>query len=497
MSIHISNRPPYKEAAHRAATITSGVLPLNSTYATRLSTFLGYVVTIEFLTVAASAYLASVFYYHFILQSFPPVNQYIPATLFIATLFTIVSIGFRHFALKQRQQLDTFLWNGLGAVALTFSFFQTAIFLLKLSDAYSRGTFISQLIGVTIAVLILRAVTHSILRSAIASGAVQAPRAILIGNPADCARFSKRFNGSAINIVRSISLRSGDKLFMDRKSGTHDDKLPRKMIDEFRALRPDYFVVLATPDRYSTISRLATALSEFPISLHVVPVLEDEFLLSARHAELAGVSTMQILQPPLSKLDQVAKRAFDIVAAAVALIFLSPLLLTVAIAIKLDSRGPVIFRQTRHGYNNEVIRIFKFRSMTTSEKNGNFRQAVKNDPRVTRVGRILRPTNIDELPQLLNVLIGEMSMIGPRPHPVALNETFVNLISLYSRRHTVKPGITGWAQVNGLRGETDTIEKMQRRLQYDIYYIDNWSFMFDLKIIMMTLFSRNAYMNAY
>jgi Undecaprenyl-phosphate glucose phosphotransferase len=269
------------------------------------------------------------------------------------------------------------------------------------------------------------------------------------------------------------------------------------MIEEFRQLHPEYFIILATPDKYSAVSQIAAALSELPISLHVVLVCEDEFLLSATHADLAGVSTMQILRPPLSKFDLVAKRAFDLAAATIALVFLSPLLLTVALAIKLDSRGPVMFRQTRHGYNNEAIRIFKFRSMTTCEDDDNFRQAVKDDPRVTRVGRLLRSTNIDELPQLFNVLIGEMSMIGPRPHPIALNETFATLISKYARRHTVKPGITGWAQINGLRGETDTIEKMQKRVLYDLYYIDNWSFMLDVKIILMTLFSRNAYTNAY
>jgi len=206
---------------------------------------------------------------------------------------------------------------------------------------------------------------------------------------------------------------------------------------------------------------------------------------------------MQILHPPLSKFDLVAKRAFDIVAATVTLALLSPLLLTVAIALKFGSRESVIFRQTRHGYNNEAIRIFKFRTMAISEDDDNFTQVVKDDPRVTGIGRLLRSTNIDELPQLFNVLIGEMSMIGPRPHPIALNKTFANLISKYARRHIVKPGITGWAQVNGLRGETDTIEKMQKRVLYDLYYIDNWSFMFDLKIMIMTLFSRNAYVNAY
>jgi lipopolysaccharide/colanic/teichoic acid biosynthesis glycosyltransferase len=134
--------------------------------------------------------------------------------------------------------------------------------------------------------------------------------------------------------------------------------------------------------------------------------------------------------------------------------------------------------------------------MTTIEDGHRFKQAVKNDPRVTRVGHILRRTNIDELPQLVNVLLGEMSIVGPRPHPIALNEAFAQRISPLSRRHKVKPGITGWAQVNGHRGETDTIEKMRRRIECDLYYIDNWSFLLDVKIIVMTLFSKRAYTNA-
>jgi Undecaprenyl-phosphate glucose phosphotransferase len=490
----MSSRPRFQEAADRAAVISSDVLPLDSGYTTRLSTFLGRVLAIEFIAVAASAYFASVFYYHFALQSYPPLSQYVPASLFIATLYTTMSAGFRHFALAKRHRLDTFLGSGIGAVALAFSFFQTTIFLLKLSDGYSRGTFFSQLIGVSIAVLIARAVAHSFLKSAIASGTIQAPRAILVGNAVDCVRFAKRFSDHAINIVRSVSLPIDAK---GRKSRISSNRLSYEMIEEFRLLRPEYFIILATPGEYSAISQIAAALSELPISLHVILVCEDEFLLSAPHTELAGVLTMQILRPPLSQFELAAKRAFDLVAATIALVFISPLLLVVAFAIKLDTPGPVIFRQIRHGYNNEAIRIFKFRSMTTSEDADNFTQAVKNDPRVTRVGRLLRSTNIDELPQLFNVLIGEMSMIGPRPHPISLNETFATLISKYGRRHTVKPGITGWAQVNGLRGETDTIEKMQKRVLYDLHYIDNWSFMFDLKIITMTLFSRHAYTNAY
>jgi len=141
--------------------------------------------------------------------------------------------------------------------------------------------------------------------------------------------------------------------------------------------------------------------------------------------------------------------------------------------------------------------VFKFRTMITAEENDGFTQTVKKDPRVTRIGRVLRLSSVDELPQLFNVLSGEMSIVGPRPHATAHNKVFEEKISPFKRRHNVKPGITGWAQVSGYRGETDTLDKMQRRIEYDLYYIDHWSFLFDIKIIIMTLFSKKAHMNAY
>ena len=184
--------------------------------------------------------------------------------------------------------------------------------------------------------------------------------------------------------------------------------------------------------------------------------------------------------------------------ASTLLVLLWPLFLIVAVLIKLDSPGPVFFRQTRHGYNNEPIGVLKFRSMTTfDDSRDEFRQAVRDDPRVTRVGRFMRRTNIDELPQLINVLRGEMSLVGPRPHAVTHNDMFADQIRCMFRRHNVKPGITGWAQVNGLRGETDTFEKMQKRIEHDLYYVDNWSFFFDLKIMIMTVALKRAFTNAY
>jgi len=205
------------------------------------------------------------------------------------------------------------------------------------------------------------------------------------------------------------------------------------------------------------------------------------------------------LHPPLSDFDLAVKRGMDICIAALGLLVVSPLLLIVLLGIKFESRGPFLFRQNRHGYNNEIIPIMKFRTMTVvedGETSATFAQAKANDPRLTRLGRVLRRTNIDELPQLFNVLKGEMSIVGPRPHPIALNMKFRDCMVRFSRRHNVKPGLTGWAQVHGLRGETDTLEKMRLRVEHDLYYIENWSLMLDIKIILMTLFSKSSYQNA-
>ena len=194
--------------------------------------------------------------------------------------------------------------------------------------------------------------------------------------------------------------------------------------------------------------------------------------------------------------DVAAKRAFDAAAAATALLLLAPFFALVALAIKLDSRGPVFFMQRRYGFNQRPFRIRKFRTMLTMDDGDVVRQASANDPRITRVGRFLRRWNLDELPQLVNVIRGEMSLVGPRPHALAHDREFERRIALYARRHNVKPGITGWAQVNGFRGETDTDDKMRARVEHDLHYIDNWSMGLDLVILAKTVLSPKAYRNA-
>ncbi|EFH7137790.1 exopolysaccharide biosynthesis polyprenyl glycosylphosphotransferase, partial [Escherichia coli] len=193
----------------------------------------------------------------------------------------------------------------------------------------------------------------------------------------------------------------------------------------------------------------------------------------------------------------VFKRLEDIIVSLSILIVISPVLLIIACAVKFTSPGPVIFRQIRYGMDGKSIKVWKFRSMTVMENDNNVTQATKHDLRVTKVGKFLRRTSLDELPQFFNVLFGQMSVVGPRPHAVSHNEQYRTLIKGYMLRHKVKPGITGLAQVNGWRGETDTLDKMQKRVEYDLLYIRNWSIWLDLKIIFLTIFKGFVNKSAY
>jgi Undecaprenyl-phosphate glucose phosphotransferase len=270
----------------------------------------------------------------------------------------------------------------------------------------------------------------------------------------------------------------------------------RDLVEQCRQ-QPVGTVVIA-PSRENNVAaaRIVDALAETPVTVHVVPFAENRTAARRMNDGIGGLSTAIISNQPLSSIDLSLKRGFDIAVSLFALILLAPLFLAVAIAIRLDSAGPVFFRQARHGYGNSAIRVLKFRTMHVVEDGQAFRQATRNDPRITKVGRFLRKTNLDELPQLYNVLFGEMSIVGPRPHPIALNESFSDRIKWFNRRHVIRPGITGWAQINGYRGETETIEKMAGRVEHDLWYLDNWSFFFDLKIVLLTMFSPLAYREA-
>ncbi len=226
-----------------------------------------------------------------------------------------------------------------------------------------------------------------------------------------------------------------------------------------------------------------------PVHIHLSPDMIGLRFPHRVYNRIGDITCLSVHEKPISDWNYLLKAAEDLVLASLILVLILPLLAFIAAAIKLDSRGPVLFRQKRYGFNNELFDVYKFRTMhhgRPPEKG--VPQAKRDDPRVTRVGGFLRRTSLDELPQVFNVLGGSMSLVGPRPHAVAHNEEYALIIAGYFARHRVKPGITGWAQVNGLRGETDTAEKMKARVEHDVYYIENWSFFLDLRILAMTVF---------
>jgi len=232
-------------------------------------------------------------------------------------------------------------------------------------------------------------------------------------------------------------------------------------------------------------------------SLFFVPDVFGISIIQGRLQDVNGVPVVGICETPFTGINELVKRASDVVLASLILVLISPILLAIAVGVKLSSPGPVIFKQRRNGLDGEEIIVYKFRSMRSMDNGPVVRQATKDDPRITPFGAFIRRTSLDELPQFVNVLQGRMSIVGPRPHAVAHNEEYRKLIKAYMVRHKVKPGITGWAQVNGLRGETDTIDKMKARVEYDLEYLRNWSLGLDLQIIVRTaklmLFDRNAY----
>ena len=232
-------------------------------------------------------------------------------------------------------------------------------------------------------------------------------------------------------------------------------------------------------------------------SVFFVPDVFGISIIQGRLQDMNGVPVVGLCETPFTGTNRLVKRLSDIVLASLILVLIAPLLLAIAIAIKLTSPGPVIFKQRRNGLDGEEIVVYKFRSMRTQDDGDVVQQATKDDPRITPLGRFLRRSSLDELPQFINVLQGRMSIVGPRPHAVAHNEQYRQLIKAYMVRHKVKPGITGWAQIHGHRGETDTIEKMQARVEYDLEYLRNWSLGLDLQIIARTIklvfFDRNAY----
>jgi Undecaprenyl-phosphate glucose phosphotransferase len=435
--------------------------------------------------------------YHLLIGDayFEPVPQC--AVGFLASLIYILRMnGSGYYELQEsakprlevREILVCWLTTGLLLALIAF--------LLKISAAYSRGEFVIFYALTPVALLGARKATKLVLAQAIATGTIGGRDSVLIGDSNEMA-----------------ALKGGDLLTLCGAPGAkrftlsqEDDELARSSNDvRIVDAAADYVrhhncrqILIALP--WSDVRRIELIrdqLKTVPIVARLLPdksvrALSD-LTWSARKPALA----IELQRAPLSEVQRLAKRITDIVAASFALLFFLPVMAIAAVAIKVDSPGPVIFRQTRKGFNGKQFHILKFRTMTVQENGPEIVQATRDDSRVTTIGRLLRSSSIDELPQLWNVLKGDMSLIGPRPHALAHDSYFETLLSDYAFRHHVKPGITGWAQCNGVRGAMPTIEHTAERVKFDLWYINNWSLWLDVLILIKTIFEvlrrRNAY----
>lgn len=448
----------------------------------------------EFINVCAVGAMATFGYAYFALSWVPLLHDILLSPIIVAIGIVSGSVVRNHYDGYGSRSRTSVIWSGLIASLRGFALLLTFLFLMKNSESISRGALIVQFLAVTGMVMLSRSLFYVWLRTQIAAGRIVNRRVLIVGDSArivetiTTGKFRERLRDSGDTIVRMMS-------WQGEAAPEADKTFVTQTVAECRKSAIDCVVILPSALRMDLAGDLLDSLSETPVAVHLIPHAAVPYA-AASDTGIGGQASMLVLYSPLDKLGKIAKRALDISVAGLMLFLLGPLFIGVALVIKLDSPGPVFFRQTRHGYGNRLIRVFKFRSMRVMEDGAAFRQATKNDARITSVGRVIRRTNLDELPQLLNVLLGDMSLVGPRPHPVALNEDFAERIRLFHRRHNILPGITGWAQVNGLRGETDTEDKMVRRVEHDIWYIDNWSIGLDLRILILTVFSSVAYRNA-
>jgi Undecaprenyl-phosphate glucose phosphotransferase len=381
---------------------------------------------------------------------------------------------------------------------VAFALYVCGLFFTQLTDVYSRGTLLLQYATICGIVLVSRVGLVTIMQHAAVAGYVRPRRLGLVGVGDGLARFKAQLPASRreLQIAAVFDLPDWIVEPLDEPGCARLESITAELVVSLRRLALDDVVIVMPWRAASANTVLTQGLAVLPVRLQLAA--EDAFFGSraVRSTQIGDNVVVGVRVPTQGPLYQVAKRAFDVAFAASLLVFLAPTMIIIALAIKLDSPGPILFRQKRYGYNQIPFSIRKFRTMRMLDDDGRIDQARENDPRITRLGRALRRSSLDELPQLLDVLQGSMSLVGPRPHAVAHDVHYGGRIPLYARRQIVKPGITGWAQVHGLRGETDTDDKMQRRIEYDLQYIDNASFLLDLRILLWTICSSRTFENA-
>jgi Undecaprenyl-phosphate glucose phosphotransferase len=452
--------------------------------------------TADAFVIVASSILSGIGYQLSVGNLMPSVLPHCAVGLLASFIYVLRTSGSRFYEFpdcaKPRVETAEILvcWFTTGLLLAFFAF------LLKIGVAYSRGAFVLFYFLTPIGLLGIRKLTKVVVPAAVSRGAVGRRDVVLVGDFNEISALGPQDRLSLFGAaeVKNFVLSREDDL-ADRSAA--DCRIMSDATD-FVRLNNCREIILALPwvdsDR---IEILRERLKTVPIAVRLLPDMRVRSLTNFASSIGQQVFAIEIQREPLGAAEQLVKRAMDLVLAGLALIFFIPLMVLTSLAIKLDSPGPVIFRQQRNGFNGRHFTMFKFRTMIVQENGPNVTQVTRDDPRVTAIGRLLRSASIDELPQLFNVLKGDMSLIGPRPHALAHDDHFQNILSDYAYRHHVKPGITGWAQCNGARGATPSIEHISERVKLDLWYIDNWSLWLDLQILIKTFFEvlrkRNAY----
>jgi len=383
----------------------------------------------------------------------------------------------------------------LGAWSSVLILLLVSLVLVKEAETFSRLWMAQWWLVSGLALAIERLVVYYLLRGLRLQGMNHrkvvvvgcGPQAIDLVNRAE----SERWAG--FDVVRVFGERTNDV----RIAG-HEIRPLKELFDYVASHQIDEVWIAVPLDQSLRLKGVLDNLRFSTANVRFAPDLFGLFLVNHGVSEILDVPMIDLSTTPMTGANQIVKGIEDRILALLILLLISPVLVVIAFGVKLSSKGPVLYKQQRHGWDGRPFNIYKFRSMKDgADQEGDVPQAVKGDSRVTRFGAFLRRTSLDELPQFINVLQGRMSIVGPRPHAVEHNELYKSQIDGYMLRHKVKPGITGWAQINGWRGETDTLDKMQKRIEYDLYYIEHWSLAFDLKIIFLTVFRGFVHKNAY
>jgi Undecaprenyl-phosphate glucose phosphotransferase len=451
----------------------------------------------DFIFIIAASVVFSFGYHWIVTGDITNERAFFPVGLIVAINFITIMAARENYRLKNlalltRQARDTIIvWSGVHGTLIVVAF------TLKVSNEFSRGAATLFFVGGLAALLYWRYLVAHWISYALENGAFARKKIIVIAE--------RGLNASSrpLNELRRYGyhpIKTCEVSKEEISSLGINGSLRSKLADVIQTAKgeqiEDIYLLLGWQYRRA-IDGILNTLAVLPISVHLIPDESAARFLNHPISNIGSTWTTELQRAPMTPGELLAKRICDVILATSALVILLPLMLVTALLIKLDSRGPVLFLQKRNGFNGRTFNIFKFRTMHVHSDAPVIQQATRNDPRVTRLGRWLRRTSIDELPQLLNVLLDDMSLVGPRPHATSHNSEYEKVIANYAFRHHVKPGLTGWAQVNGLRGETSRIAQMERRVEHDLWYINNWSLLLDLKIVLQTIVTSLRQTSAY